>query len=265
MKKSDWEIIDDILNQFKELETDNKINHLKTEHKTVRALDNTIYKFTSLSVCLLKNRGNRPLRLNYVEMFLSSIVNNAIVIKNLYISGWHLQCQSIMRVQYELLNNVIAILVDVDFFQRFQKIQKLGDKEIPISPKHNDSKRVIRKFLEKEEGKELWLTIESHMDYLYKELSRAIHSNFFHVAMLSIDRLDDDNIYPGIGGNKNSLPRMNNSVEQMNNYSQFLWLFIKELLLELKAFEIKDTVFELEFMKNPIMIDSEKNGIQQNL
>lgn len=261
MTKSDWEIVDNILSQFKELETENRKNHIKTGYKRIRALDNTIYKFTSLSVNLMKNRGNRPIRINYVEMLLTSIVNNAIVIKDLYINGWHLQCQSIMRVQYELLNNVFSILIDIKFFERFQKIQKLGDEEIPVSPKHTESKKIIRKFFEKEKEKKTWSAIESLMDYLYSELSRAIHSNFFHVVMLSNNKSDDDNFYPGIGGNKNSLTRMNTSVEQMNNYSQLLWIFIKDLLLELKAFEIKNTVFELEFMKSSIILDSTKKRI----
>lgn len=147
MIKTDWELVDDILKQLSELEIENVDNHYKFEYNLIKAIDNTIFKFTSLSMHLLNNSDNKSIKITYVKMFLTSIANNCLVIKKLFISGWHLQCQSIMRVQYEQLNIVLGILSDDDFFTRFQEIQTVKDEIIGISPKHIDAKKIIREHI----------------------------------------------------------------------------------------------------------------------
>ena len=255
MNQKEFKLIQNVIEQFNEIEKENFSQHLTDNEKLIPFLDNTIFKFSCLSYHLLKNRGDRELKFNFLETFASSMTNNSIVIKKLFLEGWHLQCQNIMRVQFEQINIALAILSDVNFFNRFQKTQNLTNEEIPFTPRHNDSKKIIRKHIEKNEGKEFWNGVESLMEYLYEELSRSIHCNFLHITMLSTDKSKDNVYSPGVGGNKNSIKRLIDSVTTMNNYSQIMWTLIKDLTIQNKIFDINDTEFELNFMKTPLIIN----------
>lgn len=254
MKQDDLKSIKDIIAQLDEIELENINAHEKDEKSIIFALENSIYKFSVLSLCLMEKRGNRSIKLNYIEIFITAIANNSVVIKKLFMGGWHLQCQSIMRVQYEQLNVVLSIIFDDDFFKKFHTIQEINDEEIPVSPKHKDTKRILKKFLEKKNGKAFWDALSPIMEFIYKEFSRAIHNNFLHVVMLSSNKDKDDIFRPGIGGNQNCMDRMRASILQMNNYSQIIYSLIQDILIDLDAIDNQNQLLKLEIMKSPLII-----------
>ncbi|PWH83130.1 hypothetical protein DIS18_00830 [Algibacter marinivivus] len=258
MKDDDLYLIDDSIKQFEILENENINEHLKEYPKLISVLDNTIFKYSCLSYHLIKYQKTLPVNINHLQFFVTSVANNAIVLKKLFLSGWHLQSQSIMRVQFEQINIALSIICDNDFFKKYHKLQQIKKEKVPFSPKQKETKNIIRKLLIKRKGKEFYNAIESLMDFLYKELSRSIHGNFLHIAMLSYSvDFKKDILTPGIGGNMKSIPRTVYTLQEMNNYSQIMFTFLRILVKESKEINFEGTDLNLNFMEKTLIL---KNG-----
>lgn len=261
MNKADLELIDHTIQQFKEIEDENIAEHLKDNPELISALDNTIFKYSCLSYNLIKFQDTLPISINHVQFFVTSIANNAIVIKKLFSGGWHLQCQTLMRVQYEQINIAISIICDNDFFKKYHKLQQIKKEEAPYTPKQKETRNIIRKYLINEKGKDFWNAIESLMDFLYNELSRSTHGNFLHIAILAYSiSVEEDNLTPGIGGNRKSIPRTIYSLQEMNNYSQIMFTFLRDLIEKSNVIDFKDTDLNLSFMKKAQLVKQEKTA-----
>lgn len=261
MDKADLELIRDTIRQLSEIEDENIEEHLKDHPELISALENTIFKYSCLSYNLIKYQETLPIQINHVQFFVTSIANNAIVIKKLFSGGWHLQCQTLMRTQYEQINIALSIMHDIEFFKKYHKLQQIKKEEAPYTPKQKETKNIIRKYLIKEKGKDFWKAIESLMDFLYNELSRSSHGNFLHIAMLAYSiSVEEDNLTPGIGGNKKSIPRTIYTLQEMNNYSQIMFTFLSESIKKANIIEFKDSDLNLDFMKKVHLVKQEKTA-----
>lgn len=162
----EFESPDQLINELAELEIDNRSNHFRNNRELINALDNSIYKFHILAFALVEEDNLEKKILFHAKGFMSSVSNNSLVIRNLFVSGFHIQVQTIMRTQFEFLNNLLSFLHDRSFFNRFSEPYDGEDLEKIITPRQVHTEKLIAKFLtEKTKKKELWLALKKIMTY----------------------------------------------------------------------------------------------------
>lgn len=242
-----------------EIESHNSSNISAKQSEVIEGLEDTIFKYFVLTFSLKKKVEKGAYRLICIQGFLTTLSNNALIIKKLYNSGMHLQVQPIMRAQFEQLNTLFALLVDDNFFERFGSSATKEASDI-ISPKPVHTDKIMRDFMKTNQLKEVWAEIKPLKDYLYDEFSKIAHGNLFHIAFGSMDEDEDDaeRLSPGIGGVSNGLTRMKLFVREMNNYSQFLWMFFRTEL-EKQGYIDKPNNPNLELAQKLVFLTDEKN------
>lgn len=222
------------------------------------ALNDSTYKFYTLTFALKRNFSFDK-KLYFTSGLLTAVANNCFVIKKLFGSGWHLQSQILMRAQFEHLNTLIAFLSNEGFYNRVSN--PINGQEL-ISPKKTQTEKIIKKLvLSDTKDNELWTSLKQSMDYLYSEFSKVAHGNLFHVSIGSSQESENEHLTLGLGGTGKPLKRFEILSIEMNNYTQYIWLYIKKQLLELGIIVSNEDNSNSKYFYKPFILNYDLNKL----
>ena len=246
------EIIKEIIELYSERIEENKISHVNSYSKEIALLDRIItqYFFMSNSVRDYNDVDKLPARFYVGKHYINTIANNFYNIKELFINGFHIQLQLLLRNQFEYVNNLIAFTGDDEFFKRFVLNDGI-DSDLILTPKPTHAKKSIMKLLNKYDSqhfKEFWVIFEEMMNLMYSDLSESAHGNILRVAVQSQGQHEDGDEYlePNSCGVKNPLPVTMKILKESLNYFQITYRIVW-LQLENKDMFDKDSPF-LDFV-----------------
>lgn len=229
------ETISEILEYFAERIDENKESHLKLFSEELLLLDRIITQFFFLSYTIRASNGTDkfPGRFFFGRHYINTIANNFYTIKELFISGFHVQFQLMIRNQFEYVNNLIAFIGDDDFFRIFALSNEEKNNSI-FTPKPIHAERAIRKLTKEYNNDgfdEFWKIFKEIMTSIYSDLSESTHGNIVRVALQSHGETENqynDNLAPNICGVLSPLPATKSILRQSLNYFQItyrlLWI-----------------------------------------
>ena len=223
----------------------NSSSHTYDNHlEAVNQIDECFVKF-SLLAHRLKFQQNEVKNV-YLLSYLTSIANNFLVVKQLFVTGFHFQMEVLQRTQLEQLNNVLAAVNDDDFLKYFTKTWVRGSTEdfIPFSPKTTHVDKAINKINFKDpEKRKIFREMYYSMKETYEEFSKSAHGNLMHILLLTEENaaINDTKIVR-LGGKVQYLPRSTNYLNAMLDYSEIIYFLLRD--------EFPETEDEDLFIKN---------------
>lgn len=193
------DVIKEIIELYSERTKENKISHIDTYTKEISLLDQIItqYFFMSNSVRDSNNTDKFPARFYVGKHYINTIANNFYIIRELFVNGFHIQLQLLLRNQFEYINNLIAFTGDDEFFRRFV-LNDGGNSEVTLTPKPTHAKKSIMKLLNEynnQHFKEFWTIFKEMMTLMYSDLSESAHGNILRVAVQSQGQHEDGDDY----------------------------------------------------------------------
>ena len=157
----------------------------------------------------------------YFSSYLTAIINNFLVIKGLFRSGYELQLQVLMRAQYEQLNIILSILLNESFFNQFSKIGENEEKFIPLTPKQKHCTKILNKYFKQRLNNQEYTNLSNAKNILYDKFSKSTHGNLTQVMLLS--RFNEGNMTNiSLAGSSNMILRTKNLVESFYTFSMII-------------------------------------------
>ena len=194
------------------------------------ALIDTIFKYTSLASGLYGSPNSNDEKVILYSGYVTSLVNNLISIRALFLTGMNLQIQPILRMHIEQLKILTAIVYDEELYKRVSTYHEESQKT--LTPKQSHVDKVLFK-LQKEHNQlvGMWKLINSNIDFLYERLSAVAHGNFLNITFhLMQEEVKDRPL--GIGGRQNQDDATNLYVSIGSDLSQLMWPIIRRHLLD---------------------------------
>ena len=222
---------EELIEMFNDIEKENIAKNEKNYNGIIESFNNVIFKFTSLSFALLEKGNVKTKKQFYTNGYLTSIANNYLTIKNIFLSGFHFQLQNIIRSQFEQLNILISFLYDDNFFEKFTK--KIENKDSIFTPKLKNSEKIIKKIFSSEvnfSNKELELFLNPLFKETYYKLSEATHGNLQRATIHSMESNGKDSMTFALGGTHKPNNEIIEFISDLNNYSQVIWIMVKSKL-----------------------------------
>jgi len=230
------EIIDFVIDNYEERAKENQKSHLDKYQEEIKLLDRIISQYFFLSYVIRDSneKDKFPGRFFFGRHYISVIANNLYIIRELFIKGFHVQFQQLLRSQFEYINNLIAFIGDDDFFKRFGTS---NGKDILISPKPIHAEKSIQKLFKEfsnNDPENVWKIFKEIMNFIYKDLSEAAHGNIPRIALQSLSQKDSqvDFYTQNICGVESPLPVTVNMLRQSINYfqitSRLVWIQIEK-------------------------------------
>lgn len=209
------EIVDDILEYFSKRIKENKTSHLEAFADELQILDRIITQYLLLSYIIKDSDKNKfSGRSLFSTHHINTIANNFYSIKELFISGYHIQLQIMIRSQFEFVNNVIAFIGDDEYFKRYGMYNR-EKKHSFITPKPNHAEKSIKRILKdlissKYKFNDFWKLYKEMMNSLYTDLSETVHGNIVKIAFQSLDENENNSeiVMQNLCGVKKPIPRI---------------------------------------------------------
>lgn len=199
-------------------------NHLDV----VDHIDNCFAKFSTLAY-RLKFQQNE-IKNVYLLSYVTAIANNFLVIRQLFVTGFHLQMEVQQRTQLEQLNNLLIVIYDDEFFKFFTKTWvRSGEDFMPHTPKDKHLAKAIKKIeFKNPDMSSLFKQLYNDIKESYEEFSKSVHGNLMHILLLTEEGSEDNLAIVRIGGRKSFLPRSVNYLSGTLDYSQIIYLLLED-------------------------------------
>lgn len=226
------ETISVILEYFAERIQENKTSHQNLFSEELLLLDRIItqYFFLANTIRDSKETDKYQSRFFFSKHYINTIANNFYTIKDLFISGFHVQFQLMIRNQFEYINNLIAFVGDDDFFKRFAMDN--GEKpDSLITPKPIHAEKSIKKLIKEYNSNdfdEFWKIFKEIMTFIYNDLSESTHGNIARVSLQSLGENQNQNDFldQNICGVQCPLPVTKTILKQSLNYFQITYRLV---------------------------------------
>jgi len=245
------EIISAMIDELSISIAEHKKSYQKNYEKEIYLLDRIITQYYLLSLIIKKptNAKRSSARALFSTQYLRTISNNFLVIKELFISGLHIQMQLIFRNQLEFVDNLIAFTGDDEFFDRFCTEESVKNF-VFISPKPIHSEKSLKKLMKEHNSdgfEDVWKLFKNIKDFMYKELSQTTHGHVVKVALQTFgEDINDKNILsPNSAGVMNPLPITMGILRQCLNYFQITYSLIYIQLEKNSLLNAKNPLFDL--------------------
>jgi hypothetical protein len=199
-------------------------NHLDV----VNHIDNCFLKFSILANRIRYDENST--KNVYLLAYATSIANNFIIIKQLFVTGYHFQMEVIQRTQIEQLNNLLTMIYDDEFFKFFTKTWVRNSEDfLPLTPKEKHLAKAIKKIEFKNPNfSDIFTELYDSIQETYEEFSKSVHGNFMHILLLTTGRNDDgDPVFVKLGDETKFLQRSIKYLIGVLDYSQIIWLLLE--------------------------------------
>ena len=262
--ESHFKSTEELIEMFNDIGNENIEKNKKNHSIVIESINDLIFKFSTLSFALLEKGNFKTKKLFYTNGYLTSISNNFLAIKSVFLSGYHFQLQNIIRSQFEQLNILISFLYDDVFFERFTK--KIENKEAILTPKLKNSEKIIKRIFSSEVN---FSDKEIDFNPLFKEtyykLSEATHGNLLRATTHSMESNEEDSMTFALGGTNKTNNEIIEFISDINNYSQTIWILIKCKLDENNYIDGRQSKNHLKISIKPYFInyDGEKIDYEQ--
>lgn len=244
------EIISAINDTLSNCISEHKDSHLKHYQREIDLLERIITQYLVLSVVIKKSSTTTTnnARALLSKQYLRTISNNFLVIKELFISGLHIQMQLILRTQLEFVDNLIAFTGDDEFYNRFCTEESVKNFVL-ITPKPVHSEKSLKKLMKEHNSEgfdEVWKLFKGIKDSMYKELSQTTHGHVIKVALQTFgeDLNNEDILTSNTAGVMNPLPITMSILRQCLNYFQITYCLIFRQLHNKKILNLKSPFFD---------------------
>lgn len=244
----------ELINMFNEMEMENISENKENYKEIIESFEDCIFRYSCLSFGLLEKSNFKSKKLFYTNGYLTSITNNYLTLKITFLSGYHFQLQNILRSQFEQLNILIAFLYDNSFFERFT--QKIENKDSIFTPKLKNSEKVLKRIFGSEmniPSKELDI-LNPLFKETYSKLSEATHGNLQRATLFSMERNGKDTMTFALGGTQKPNGELIEIIADLNNYSQTIWLLVKNKLTDENYLDGKQSKKHLEILETPFFL-----------
>jgi len=223
-------IVESIIDNFEQFQNENKSHHEQTYVTELKVFDKIIIQYLCLHLSIDHTNQSDSFqnRAFYTKHYLSTITNNFYVLRQLFLSGYHIQFQILLRSQFEFINTLICFVGDDDFFRCYVMAKKNGD--IPITPKHSNTEKCLKRLLKEYDQKafdDIWDIYSQLLKTMHSALSEIVHGNVARIMIQGFQKNDEENLYhSGIGGTTKPLGVTQNILIQIINYFQITFSLI---------------------------------------
>lgn len=243
------EIIKEIIQYYDDKVIENRLSHEELFKKELDVIDRIIVTFFCISLVIRESTEKDKYRGRFFfgKQYVSSISDNFYMIKDLFVKGYHIQLQLLIRSQIEYVNNLISFIGDDPFFQSFC-IEENNKYFVSPKPIHSEKalKRIFKEYNPENYSEDTWIIFKRLINSLYSDLSESTHGNIVRVVVQSLSGENEELIGQSICGVKVPIPATVGILKESLNYFQIatriLWI-----QLEKKDMIDKDSPF-LDFV-----------------